>query len=418
MSLKTVAVFVSVIVLGAFVLGSPVRADDGNWPRFRGPNGQGIGEAATIPVQWTEKDYNWKVELPGGGHSSPVVWGEKVFVTCADAKTAKRILLCLSTKDGHTLWKREYPSEVCHLNSLSSFAVTTPPVDAHRVYFSWGTPDNQPIVALTHDGKEVWRADLGPFKSQHGHGPSPALLDGLLVVPGEQLEGSYLIALDAATGSTRWRTQRRDVKAAYSTPCVWCPDGGAAQLIFTSTAHGISSIDPAAGKVNWEAAEVFPQSQRVVSSPVIAGDLILGTCGTGGRGRSVVAVRPPAAGSGAKAEVAWEIMKDAPYVPTGVTHGGLVFMWSERGTVHCIRAAGGEIVWKEQVGGNYFGSPVRVGDRLYCISMQGDVVVVAATEQYKFLAKNPLGEKSQATPAVAGGRMYLRTWSHLISIGG
>lgn len=415
MRLRTAAVFIVVVVLAAGVLESPARADDGNWPRFRGPNGQGIGQAEGIPVTWTEKDYNWKVELPGGGHSSPVIWGEKVFVTCADARTSKRIIVCLSTKDGRTLWKREYSSEVCHLNSLSSYAVTTPPVDAKRVYFSWGTPDDQPIIALTHDGKEVWRADLGPFKSQHGHGPSPALLDGLLVVPGDQLEGSYLIALDAATGSTRWRTQRRNVKAAYSAPCVYRPDGGAAQLIFTSTAHGISSIDPVTGKVNWEASKVFPE--RVVSSPVIAGDLILGTCGTGGRGKSVVAVRVPQQRQG-RPEVAWELKKDAPYVPTGVVHGDLVFVWHERGVVHCLRAASGEVLWRESIGGNYYGSPVRVGDRLYCISRTGDVVVVAAADQFKLLAKNPLGERSQATPAIAGGRMYLRTWSHLISIGG
>jgi len=403
-------------VLAALVLESPALADGQNWPRFRGPNGEGIGQATTIPVRWTEKDYNWKVELPGGGHSSPVVWGEKVFVTSADANTAKRIILCLSAADGRTLWKREFESEVCHLNSLSSYAVTTPPVDAERVYFSWGTPDDCPVIVLDHNGKEVWRKDLGRWKSQHGHGPSPTLVDGLLIVPSEQQEGSFLIALDAATGKTRWQVDRASAKAAYSTPCVYRPEGGPAQLIFTSTAHGVSSINPATGETNWEAREVFPQ--RVVSSPVIAGDLILGTCGKGGRGRSIVAVRPPAGGSGARAQVAWEIRKDAPYVPTAVTHGGLVFAWSETGAVHCIRAATGETVWKERVGGNYFGSPVRVGDRLYCISMQGDVVVLAAAEQFKLLAKNPLGERSQATPAVAGGRMYLRTASHLISIGG
>ena len=415
MRLRTAVVFISAVVLAAFVPGSPARADQANWPRFRGPNGQGIGQAEGIPVTWTEKDYNWKVELPGGGHSSPVIWGEKVFVTCADARTSKRIIVCLSTQDGRTLWKREYESEVCHLNSLSSYAVTTPPVDAQRVYFSWGTPDDQPIIALTHDGKEVWRADLGPFKSQHGHGPSPALLQGLLIVPSEKQERSFIAALDPETGSIRWRTDRRSAKAAYATPCVYRPPKGRPQLIVPSNAHGLSSLDPATGELNWEASKVFPL--RVVSSPVIAGDLILGTCGTGGRGKSVVAVRVPQQRQG-RPEVAWELKKDAPYVPTGVVHGDLIFAWHERGVVHCLRAASGEVVWRESVGGNYYGSPVRVGDRLYCISRTGDVVVVAAADQFKLLAKNPLGERSQATPAIAGGRMYLRTRSHLISIGG
>jgi len=406
---------VGLVVLAAGVCGSPVRADGQHWPRFRGPNGQGTSEAANLPVTWTEKDYNWKVALPGGGHSSPVVWGEKVFVTSADAKTATRILTCLSAQDGRTLWKREYESEVCHLNSLNSFACTTPPVDAERVYFFWGTPEAQPLVALTHDGKEVWRADLGPFKSMHGHGPSPALIEGLLIVPNDKQEGSFVAALDPKTGRVRWRTNRRSAKAAYAAPCLYRPAAGPAQVIVPSHAHGMSSFDPQTGDLLWEAPKVFPM--RVVSSPVIAGDLILGTCGTGGRGHSVVAVRA-GSGAGGTPEVAWELKKDAPYVPTGVVHGRLVFVWSERGVVQCLRAATGEVVWRERVSGNYFGSPVRVGDRLYCISRSGDVVVVAATEQFQLLATNPLGERSQATPAIAGGRMYLRTWSHLISIGG
>lgn len=404
------------VAVGLGVAAAACGAAEAEWSRFRGPNGQGVSDAATIPATWTEKDYNWKVELPGGGHSSPVVWGDRLFVTSADAESAKRILLCLKAADGTTLWKREYESKPCPLNGLNSYAVTTPAVDAQRVYMAWGTPDEQPVVALDHDGKDLWRRDLGPFQSQHGHGPSLIAMGATVIVPNDQLGKSFLAALDAATGKTLWETERNSRRAAYSTPCVYQADGRAAELIFTSTAHGITSVDPVTGKVNWEAGDVFPE--RVVSSPVVAGGLILGTCGTAGKGRSVVAVRPPAKGSAAAAEVAWELKKDAPYVPTSVCRGGLVFTWTEGGVVQCLRAATGEPVWRERVDGNYYASPVCVGGRIYNVSTKGDVVVVDAAEQFKLLGRNPLGEKSHATPAVAAGRMYLRTWSHLICIGG
>ena len=206
-------------------------------------------------------------------------------------------------------------------------------------------------------------------------------------------------------------------KAAYATPCLLGAAGDSPQIVLESTAHGMTGIDARTGKALWEVPDIFPSPKRVVASPVVAGGLVLGQCGEGGVGLHVVAVRPPAK-EGDKAAVAWKITKSAPYVPMPVVRGDLVFLWGDAGTVLCVRAAGGEEVWREKVGGNYFGSPVCVGGRLYCISTKGEVVVLAAAEKYELLARNPLGEKSHATPAIAGGRMYLRTWSHLISVGG
>jgi len=147
----------------------------------------------------------------------------------------------------------------------------------------------------------------------------------------------------------------------------------------------------------------------------VASGLVIGTCGVGSRGTRVVAVRP---GASRKPDVVYSVTKDAPYVPVPLAKGELLFLWSDRGTVTCLRAATGEQVWQERLGANFFGSPVCVSDRLYCISKKGQVYVLAAAAEYKRLAVNPLGEGSFATPAVAGGRMYLRTFSHLISIGG
>ena len=410
--LQSLAAVLTVLFLSQATL----AADADNWPRFRGPNGAGTSDAATIPTQWAEKDYNWKVELPGGGHSSPVVWGDRIFVTSGLADTGRRIILCLKAADGSVLWKREYESPVCKMNSLNSYGSVTPPVDQDYVFVAWAVPAKYTVVALDHNGREVWQRDLGPWVSQHGHGPSPMVWGDLVIVPNDQDGKSFLVALDRKTGETRWQAERKSGKAAYATPCLLGP-ADSPEIVLGSTAEGMYGIDAKTGKPLWAAPDVFPDPKRVVASPVVVGGLILGQCGEGGAGLHVVAVRPPAK-QGEKAEVAWKVTQSAPYVPMPVVRGNLVFLWSDSGTVACVRAASGEEVWREKVGGNYFGSPVCVGGRLYCISTKGEVVVLAAAEKYELLARNPLGEKSHATPAIAGGRMYLRTWSHLISVGG
>ena len=402
-------------MVGLIALGpSPGQAQE--WTRFRGPNGTGLSDATTIPVTWTEKDYHWKVALPGGGHSSPVLWGDRVFVTSGDAGAPKTILVCLKASDGSTLWTREFPSKHHAMNGLNSYATPTPAVDKDRVYLCWVTPERFSVAALDPDGTEVWRRDLGPFVSQHGHGASPIVFEDLVVLSNDQDGRSFLVALDAATGKTRWLTERRSVKAAYSTPCVFQREGGPPELIFTSMAHGITSVDPQTGKVNWEVGDAFPK--RVVASPLVAAGLIFGGCGEGGAGMHVIAIRPDPKSPEAAPKAAYEITERQPYAPTAVAKGDLVFLWGESSTVICIRAATGQEVWREKVGGQFYGSPVCVNGRLYCISTKGEVVVLAAADKYELLARNPLGEPSQATPAVSGGRMYLRTYSHLISVGG
>jgi outer membrane protein assembly factor BamB len=200
----------------------------------------------------------------------------------------------------------------------------------------------------------------------------------------------------------------------YSTPCVYEPKDGPPALIFTSESQGVSAIDPDKGKVLWELADVF--DKRVVSSPVVAAGLIVGACGSGGGGNYLIAVRPGS--STKKPEVAYTIRKSAPYVPTSVCVGERLFLWSDSGIVSCVQAASGEVKWQERVGGNYFSSPLWVDGRLFCVSTKGEVVVVEASDRFQVLARNPLGEVTHSTPAVAGGRMYIHTTKSLISVGG
>ncbi|HEX4129808.1 MAG TPA: PQQ-binding-like beta-propeller repeat protein [Pirellulales bacterium] len=389
------------------------------WTRFRGPNGQGVSTAKGIPVKWTESDYNWKAALPGIGHSSPVLWGGKVFLTSAMNETAERIVLCLDSATGDILWERRYPSSVHAKHLKNSFASATPAVDKEHVYTCWSAPDEYIVLALDHDGREAWRVDLGPVVSQHSTGSSPIVYDGMVVIGNDQdgpikenpNEGvSFLVALDCRDGRQHWRTPRENAVVSYSTPCVFRPKQGKPQLIFNSQAHGITSIDPATGKVNWELG-VF--DKRSVSSPIVAAGLIFGTTGSGGGGSYVAAVRP-----GPQPELAYKITSMAPYVPTLVANDKLLFLWSDKGIVSCVDVQTGEGIWRERVGGNYSGSPVIVDGKLYCIAEDGTVAVLAAGPEYKQLGENPLGEASHSTPAVADGRMYLRTYSHLISVGG
>ncbi|HEX5218288.1 MAG TPA: PQQ-binding-like beta-propeller repeat protein [Verrucomicrobiae bacterium] len=393
-----------------------IAAEAQEWTRFRGPNGSGISDAKTIPTQWSASDINWKVALPGVGHSSPVLWGEKVFVTSYDEKAGKFYVLCLSMADGSMRWEKEFSLTRSSKHALNSFATATPTVDAQRVYVCRTEPAQVILSALTHDGNQVWEKDLGPFEAQHGSGTSPILHDGMVVLANEQAGESFLIALDARTGDTRWKTPRKSGSGSYSTPCVYEPTSGTAQLIFNSEVHGISGVAPDTGKVLWEFDRAF--DKRSVSSPVLAGDFIIGSCGSGGGGNYVVAVRPGEIASGRKPERGYEVRRSAPYVPTSICVGDWLYLWSDGGILSRVNAKTGEVKWQERAGGNFYGSPVLAGERLFCVSTTGEVVVVPVGEKFEVLARNQLNEPTHSTPAIAGGRMYIHTSGHLVSVGG
>ncbi len=392
------------------------------WARFRGPNGQGISDAKNIHVKWTTNDYNWKVSLPGGGHSSPVLWAEKVFVTSGDQRTDYGYLLALRASDGKILWQKQYSLASYRPNPRNSYATATPAVDADHIYILWPTPKETILVALDHHGTEIWRRTFEGVFCQHGAGGSPIVFDDIVVFTHEHenstkdVPGSW-IALDRNTGRTRWSLQRQTgPKTSYSTPCVYSLHTDVPQLIFTSNSHGITAVNPHKGTVIWEAESALPA--RVVSSPVIAGQLLIGSCGDGSMGKCLVAVRPGSESESFRPQEIYTIgSSTAPYVPTSVANEGLLFTFHDSGYVSCLRSATGEQLWREKPAGKFFGSPVWVNGRLYCITTEGEVVVIRAASTYELLAVNPLGERSHATPAVAGDRIYFRTFSNLISIG-
>lgn len=412
-----------------FVSIASAGADD-NWPRFRGVNGSGTGDAAALPVQWAETDYNWRVTLPGIGHSSPVVWSNRVFVTCGDPATAKRIVLCLDTVSGRKIWQCEYESKPFSQHGENSYATATPAVDADGVVACWTTPDAVILLALDNEGKEAWRIDLGPFVGIQGSGCSPVIAGDLVIYNNEQEDPdslpafvygkpgvsrtagkSFLIALDRKTGKTRWKTDRRSNQLSYVTPCINKTKDGSEEIILTGAGHGFTGIDLATGKVNWELPGVF--KERCIGSPVLGPGLVMCSEGKGSTGARLLAVQP-----GPVPKIVYEVQKPVPFMPTPLVKDGRLFLWVDDGRVSCLRAATGELIWSEKVSGMFYSSPVCVNDRLYCVSKQGDVVVLGAGDKFEILGRVPLGEKCFATPAIAGGVIYFKTFTQLFSLGG
>ena len=399
------------------LIASTAMAD--NWPRFRGMNGSGVAQDSAIPAKWSDEDLAWKITLPGMGHSSPVIWNDTVYVTSADEKEKLFSLLAVRASDGGRVWKREYAFEPLSIHVLNSHASNTPAVDEDGIYTLWFGQNQSRAVAVDHEGTELWRRDFGGIAARHGPSLSPMIYQDMLVFSLEHERDatlqSHWYALDLRNGEIVWRVERETSESASSSvPCVYRSGTGNESLIFTSRAHGITAVDPTNGAVIWEEKSAMPA--RVVSSPVLAEGLIVTTCGESTKGIRLMAVRPTDGQTSPPQIVHFIEEKFVPYLPTPVAVDGLLFLFQDRGAVTCIETESGQVLWSERPGGKFIGSPVLVEDRLYCINTKGQVVVLKAAAEYEHLALNDLGEPSQSTPAVAGGRMVLRTNSGLSCI--
>ncbi|MGF1578155.1 MAG: PQQ-binding-like beta-propeller repeat protein [Gemmataceae bacterium] len=408
----------SLVLLTFLAIGGTALGQE--WTRFRGPNGSGISPASTLPTQWTRKDYDWKVAIPGIGHSSPVVWKNRIFVTSFRPDNGQRIVVCLDRNDGHQLWKKIDSGEKHRKHKRNSFATSTPVVDATRLYVTWGSPSDYLVKALDHDGKLVWEKDFGPFKSKHGFGPSPILVDDLLVLAADQDKKGYLLAVNKTDGSVKWKIPRKSGNATFSTPCVFHPEGKKKEIIFTNWKRGITSVDPQTGKINWEVSCFVPtKPERAISSPVVVGDLVLGTCGFVTKQKNLVAMRPASVSKSGQPEEVWRYQDKVAYMPTPLPIGNHVFLCSERGVASCLDAQSGNVVWQKNLANTeFYASPVSAGKAIYCTATNGEVFVFEATTKFRPLGRMELREKVASTPAIADGRIYFRTQKHLISIGG
>jgi outer membrane protein assembly factor BamB len=404
------------ILLLAAVAFAPIRAQE--WTRFRGPNGTGISSAKGIPVTWTEQDFRWRVAIPGEGHSQPVIWGDKIILTSAVDAGKERMLLCLRKDNGQEVWTKKYTLPTHRPgNRNAGFANGSPVVDAERVIACFVSRDHFWVRCYDHSGTELWSRDLGTFESQHGHGASPMIYENTVIVTNDQDAESFVTALDLKTGKPVWKSPRRPSPdfTAYGTPCIHSRPGAAPELILTSQSHGVSSLDPKTGALNWE-APVY--DKRVVASPVVAGDVVIGSCGQGGgAGNYLAAVKLGGHGDVSKTHVAYTIRKATPYVPTPLYLDGRVYLISDAGIATAIEASTGRVIWSERVRAEFFGSPVLIDGKIYCPTTKGEMIVLASGDTFELLGRSPIGEGTHSTPCVDGGRLYVKTFTHLVCVG-
>ena len=402
------------VSLALSLIAPATRAD--SWPRFRGPNGDGQSDADGIPSEFTAADYAWQTPLPVVGHSSPVVWDDDIFVTSADPDTAELTVQCFDLGNGAEKWQRRYTGAPHAKHLTNSFATSTPAADAEQVYVAWKKGDAVMLAAITHGGDEVWQREIAHLAERHGYGTSPIVVGDVVCITNdtEDAADSAIMGFDRRSGDELWRTPCAAAKTSFATPLVWQSPGAKQLILMPTMSAGLTAYDPATGKALWNTlTKDLPD--RCVSSPILAGDLVLVSCGSGNNGLHLIAAR--LAGADPPQEV-YRLKQSIPNIPTPVVAGDMVVLWYDRGIVTAVDVATGEIHWRERVGGNFHSSPVRIGDRIFGVSLEGEVVVLAANKKYELIARSSLGEPVTASPAVADGRLLIRTEHSLICLGG
>ena len=406
MNFKLLSVFFVLFVIN--------NAFGSEWTQFRGPGTSGHSSDETIPSTITKNVIKWTFDLPGTGHSSPVVWDQTVFMTLSSKEsTGTRYVMALSLEDGSVKWRNEQEHEVYRHHRFNDFSSSTPCCDEKRVYVTWTSPKGVEALALDHNGKELWKIKLGNFYAKHGSSASPVLAKNTLVIGSHGEEGkSYIVGLNPENGVERWRINREsNDKGAYSTPVFRTADDGTQELIFSSTAHGITAIDPSSGKIRWEHDAGF--SQRCVGGPIISGDTIFVSAGSGSGGKESAVVRVKSK----KPTIAWEAgLKGLPYVPTGISHKGMIFLLNDGGVMTCRSAKDGKIHWQERVVGAPYSSPIIINDKIYCCSKEGELNVVKAANKLETVSSYKFDDGIYASPAVAKGNLLIRTFSKLYCI--
>ena len=306
------------------------------------------------------------------------------------------------------------------MNRLNSVAASTPVLDEKCIYSVWYDKNTTRLIALDHDGGDVWSRDIGVTSLKHGPCTSPIVYKDMIIISQEQSDTSKQpqgrwLAIDKNSGEIRWSIKHQpDKKPSYLVPCVYTDGAGKDVIIFSSHQSGVCGVDPLAGEIVWQVKGVAPD--RVVSCPVISGDLILNTCGSGGSGKQLSVVRPGIADM--KAEKVYTLQgRFIPYVSTGIAVDGLFFLFHDNGQITCLDSMTGEIKWSEKPAGRFYCSPIYADGKLYCMDMAGKLIVVRAGGKYEMLGVTDLGEGTYASVSISNGRVFLRTFTRLICVG-
>jgi outer membrane protein assembly factor BamB len=409
-----------VLSLAAGCLG--LRAE--NWPEFRGPERQGNSAEKNLPLKWSQKEnIRWKAAIPGDSWSTPIVWGDRVFLTTATDKGESCRIVSLDAGTGKVLWDREvFRQKPRKKETRNSYATPSPVTDGERVYAVYSDGS---FVAVNFAGELVWTNRDHPFYSQHGLGASPVLTGGLLIMTmdasseGEDKligwqkpwDKSYVLALDAKTGKERWKTMRGVTRISHGTPTLWTGPDGRVQVV-SEAGDVVQGFDRDTGEKLWTSVV---EGEGKVPSTLVAEGMVFTAGGFRGR-ESIKAFRLGEKGDLQEKNLVWEQKKGNPKVPSMVHVKPYLFTVNDTGFATCLKADTGEVVWYERVSGGFSASPVHADGRLYLLDNNGDTTVIEAGPQFKVLAKNPLGEPTQASMAVAGGRLFIRTDKNLYCV--
>jgi outer membrane protein assembly factor BamB len=393
-----------------------------DWPSWRGARGDGTTMEKGVPRHWSMTDnIVWKAQLPGKGHSSPIVWGDRIFVTTCDEDQESRLLLCLDRKDGKVLWQREVlRARLERKHGENSYSSATPCTDGRHVWVAFLQAPDMVVVCYDLAGKEIWRKSPGKLLSQHGFCSSPILHNDLVILNGDQDAAAYIVALDKTTGQERWRVDRPNRTRSYCTPILIQSPGrpGVTQLVLSGS-RCVTSYDADTGKLFWI---IDGPTEQYVASLVYQDDTLLLT--TGFPEYHLMGINPNGTGNlTGSSFIRWHIPhqdngpKGAAYVPSPLAYQGHFFVVSDVGYLSCLEICTGKRLWMQKLGTHHHASPVLIDGHLFIPDDQGITWVLRAGDKFEVVASNRLGEEIYASPAVAGGQLFLRSRHHLWCIG-
>ena len=417
---------ITTLRLCCLILVLPLTSDGDDWPRFRGPGGQGHSNEKNLPWRWsTDEGVAWKTDIPGVGWSSPVVWQYRVVVTATTENGRSCRIVCLDLESGNILWNVEALRQVPKRKERkNSYATPTPALGAAGVYAVFG---NGNIVAVDWDGKRRWLNDEVEFYSRHGLGASPLIVGNLLVMPydgsnavdkaGEWPKNSreerigwqipwdqaVVLAVDIRTGKTVWKARRGQSRIAHVTPnVVDLPDGG--QQIVSAAGDVIQGFDPQNGKLVWT---VYSQGEGVTPSFAVGDGLVF--TASGFEKSTIRTVRLHGEGDVTETHIAWEQRKGVPSESSLLYLSPYLYAVTNGGVVTCYQGQTGELVWQERIGGQHCASPVYADGRIYFLSQEGESAVIKPGAEFEVLSRNKLLGYFQASMAVSQGRLLLRS---------
>ena len=369
---------------------------DDDWPMWRGPNADGVATGPAVPTKWTETDnVAWKVKLPGRGHSSPIIVGDRIFLETADEQAKVQSVVCLNRKDGKQLWQQTLfeGNFETQMHGENTQATSTLACDGERLYAMFLNDRKIWATALDLDGKQVWQTEVGSFAAKFGYSASPTLYKSLVLLAADHQQGGFIAALNRTDGEIVWRKQRPQY-SSYASPRV-VTLGGRDQLVICGCLQ-VSSYDPLTGEQLWSTPGT---AEAGVGLPVTTGSLVIASGGF--PQKETIALK-------ADGSVAWRNANKS-YVPSLLVLDGYLYVVSDDGIARCHDASSGAEKWKQRIGGDFRVSPVASGGNIFTTDMSGKTTVFRANpEKYEPVAENRLGTEGFASPAISKGQLFLR----------